>query len=317
MRGAMMLSHHIMVLPPAAKRLQIAVALTALILVGEVVTGVLANSLALLSDAGHVLMDLFALALSWIAIRQAARASTGRMTFGYHRIGILVALINAITVAAVAVFIFYEAARRLQEPPEVEGGLMLAMAFVGGLVNLVVASSLHGESQTSLNVRSAFLHVLGDLLGSVGVLVAAVAILAFGLNWVDAAVSVFIGVIILIGAAQILREGIGIFLEASPSHIDVEELVREMEAVPGVNGVHDLHVWSITPTIHALSCHLLVDDQSIGQGCELLEGVNDLLTTRFAIGHSTIQLETVECDPQALHCYLTPQGVSSEEPHHH
>ena len=300
---------HVLTIPPAAKRLQIAMILTAVILVAEVTTGFLANSLALLSDAGHVLMDLFALGLSWIAIRQAARASTGRMTYGFHRIGILVAVVNAATVAVLAILIFIDAGRRLQETPHVHGPLLLAMAIVGGLVNLVVAAALHGESGHSLNVRSAFLHVLGDLLGSVGVLVAAIAIITANIVWVDAAVSIFIGLIILVGAARILQEAIVIFLEATPAHIDIDELVRGMEAVPGVKGVHDLHVWSITPSIHALSCHLLVEDRSISQGCALLEGVNDLLSTRFAIGHSTIQLETDECDPNALHCYLSPEGV--------
>ena len=165
-------------------------------------------------------------------------------------------------------------------------------------------------------MRSAFLHVLGDLLGSVGVLVAAIAIITANIVWVDAAVSIFIGLIILVGAARILQEAIVIFLEATPAHIDIDELVRGMEAVPGVKGVHDLHVWSITPSIHALSCHLLVEDRSISQGCALLEGVNDLLSTRFAIGHSTIQLETDECDPNALHCYLSPEGVSQSGHQH-
>ncbi len=304
---------HILIVPPAAKKLQIALFLTAFILVAEVVTGFLANSLALLADAGHVLMDLFALGLSWVAVRQSARAASGRMTYGYHRLGILVAAINAVAVIVVAFIIFNAAARRLQETPEVRGSLLLAMALVGGLVNLVVAWVLHQESRHSLNVRSAFLHVLGDLLGSLGVLVAAAAIVVAGWVWMDAAVSVLIGVIILIGAVLILREAIHIFLEASPAHIDMDELVREMSGLPGVMGIHDLHVWSITPSIHALSCHLLVENQSISEGCLLLERVNGLLSDRFDIGHSTIQLETDECDPNALHCTLSPNGMS--EPH--
>ena len=313
MRGAVMHPEHVLTIPPAARRLQLAILLTAVILVAEVVTGFLANSLALLSDAGHVLTDLFALALSWIAVRQSARASTGRMTYGFHRVGILVAVVNAATVAVVAVLIFIDAGRRLQETPEIKGNLLLAMAVAGGLVNLVVAGVLHSEISRSLNVRSAFLHVVGDLLGSIGVLVAAIAVLAGNLVWVDAAVSIFIGLIILVGAARILREAIRIFLEATPAHIDVDELVSEMAAIPGVLGVHDLHVWSITPSIHALSCHLLVEDRSISQGCALLEGINELLSDRFSIGHSTIQMESEECDPNALHCHLSPQGMNSAD----
>jgi cobalt-zinc-cadmium efflux system protein len=300
---------HVLIIPPAVRRLQLAMLLTAAILVAEVATGFLANSLALLSDAGHVLTDLFALGLSWIAVRQAARASTGRMTYGFHRVGILVAVINAVTVAVVAVLIFIEAGRRLTETPQIQGNLLLAMAVVGGLVNLVVAGVLHRESSRSLNVRSAFLHVVGDLLGSVGVLVAAIAVLVGNAVWVDAAVSIFIGLIIIVGAARILREAIIIFLEAVPPHIDVDELVTEMAALPGVLGVHDLHVWSITPSIHALSCHLLVEDRNISQGCLLLENINELLSDRFSIGHSTIQMETEACDPNALHCYLSPNGA--------
>jgi len=310
MRGAVMHPEHILVVPPAARKLQTALFLTALILVAEVVTGFLANSLALLSDAGHVLMDLFALGLSWVAVHQSSRAASGRMTYGYHRIGILVAVINAVAVVVVALLIFVEAARRLQETPEVRGNILLAMALVGGLVNLVVAWVLHEESRGSLNVRSAFLHVLGDLLGSLGVLVAAVAIVVAGWLWMDAAVSVLIGVIILVGAVRILREAIHIFLEASPAHIDMDELVAEIVALPGVEGIHDLHVWSITPSIHALSCHLLVENQTISQGCLLLERVNELLADRFAIGHSTIQMETDVCDPNALHCTLSPNGMA-------
>ncbi len=316
MRGAVMHPEHILRIPPAARRLQIAMLLTAVILVAEVTTGFVANSLALLSDAGHVLTDLFALGLSFVAVRQAARASTGRMTYGYHRIGILVAVLNAIIVAVVAILIFIDAGRRLQETPQIKGGLLLAMAVVGGLVNLGVAAILREESARSLNVRSAFLHVVGDLLGSVGVLIAAIAVLTAGLVWVDAAVSVFIGLIILVGAARILREAIGVFLEASPPHIDIDELVLEMKALPGVKGIHDLHVWSITPTIHALSCHLLVEDRTISQGCAMLEGINELLSTRFAIAHSTVQMETEACDPNALHCYLAPEGLLGGDHEH-
>ena len=313
MRGAVMHPEHLLIVPPAAKKLQIALFLTVIILVAEVVTGLLANSLALLSDAGHVLADLFALGLSWIAVHQSGRAASGRMTFGYHRVGILVAVVNAVAVVAVAVVIFIEAAGRLGEPPEVKGTLLLAMGLAGGLVNLVVAWVLHEESRHSLNVRSAFLHVLGDLLGSVGVLVAAVAVVAAGWLWMDPVVSIVIGVIILVGAVGIIREAASIFLEASPAHIDIDEMVREMGRVPGVRGMHDLHVWSITPSIHALSCHLLVEDQTIAQACVLLERVNELLSDRFAIGHSTIQMETDVCDPNALHCTLSPNGMA--EPH--
>jgi cobalt-zinc-cadmium efflux system protein len=315
MRGAVMHPEHVLTVPPAARRLQIAILLTLVILVAEVVTGITSNSLALLSDAGHNLTDIFAFALSLLAVRQATRAATGRMTYGFHRVGILVAVVNAMTVAVVAVLIFVDAARRLTETPHIDGDLLLAMAVAGGFVNLTVAGVLHSEAASSLNMRSAFLHVMGDVLGSISVLVAAIAVILANAVWVDAVMSVVIALIILVGAARIIREAISIFLEATPAHIDVDELVAEMAAIPGVLGVHDLHVWSITPSIHALSCHLLVEDGTISQGCARLEVVNELLSSRFAIGHSTIQMETEACDPNALHCYLSPEGVTGEHAH--
>jgi cobalt-zinc-cadmium efflux system protein len=315
MRGAVMHPEHVLTVPPAARRLQIAILLTLVILVAEVVTGITSNSLALLSDAGHNLTDIFAFALSLLAVRQATRAATGRMTYGFHRVGILVAVVNAMTVAVVAVLIFVDAARRLTETPHIDGDLLLAMAVAGGFVNLTVAGVLHSEAASSLNMRSAFLHVMGDVLGSISVLVAAIAVILANAVWVDAVMSVVIALIILVGAARIIREAISIFLEATPAHIDVDELVAEMAAIPGVLGVHDLHVWSITPSIHALSCHLLVEDGTISQGCARLEVVNELLSRRFAIGHSTIQMETEACDPNALHCYLSPEGVTGEHAH--
>lgn len=288
----------------AGQRLRLAVLLTCIILVGELLGGYFANSLALLADAGHVFTDLFALSLSLFAVRQMQRPSDHRMTFGYHRVGIIVALINALTLVAITGAIFWGAANRFRDVPEVEGDLTLGVATVGLLVNGVVMSLLWRHQRASLNLRSAFLHVAGDFLGSVAVIVSAVVILATAWFWVDPVASVIIGVIIAVGAWRIIREGVAILMEAAPAELDVEEVATALAGVPGVKGVHDLHVWSIAPGLRALSCHVRMDDQPISQGDRVLMRVNELLSSRFSIAHSTIQMETLECDPNALFCPL-------------
>ncbi len=288
----------------AGRRLRVAVLLTCAILVAEALGGYFANSLALLADAGHIFTDLFALGLSLFAVRQMQRPSDHRMTFGYHRVGILVALINALALVAITGAIFWGAANRFRDPPEVEGGLTLGVATIGLLVNAVVMGLLWQHRRTSLNVRSAFLHVAGDFLGSAAVIVSAGVILATAWFWVDPLVSVIIGVIIAVGAWRIIREGVSILMEAAPAELNVEEVAMALAAVPGVKDVHHLHVWSIAPGVRALSCHVRMEDQPISQGDRVLMRVNELLSSRFSITHSTIQMETLECDPNALFCSL-------------
>jgi cobalt-zinc-cadmium efflux system protein len=288
----------------AGQRLRLAVLLTCAILVGELVGGYFANSLALLADAGHIFTDLFALSLSLFAVRQMQRPSDHRMTFGYHRVGILVALINALTLVAITGVIFWGAANRFRDVPEVEGALTLGVGSIGLLVNGLVMGLLWRHQHTSLNVRSAFLHVAGDFLGSVAVIVSAAVILATAWYWVDPIVSVIIGLIIAFGAWRIIREGVAILMEAAPAELNVEEVAMALAAVPGVKDVHDLHVWSIAPGLHALSCHVRMDDQPISQGDRVLMRVNEVLSSRFSIAHSAIQMETLECDPNALYCCL-------------
>lgn len=301
-----------------SNRLRFAVILTALILLGELAGGYLANSLALLSDAGHVFTDLLALLLSWVGVRQATRPASQRMTFGYHRIGILIAITNALTLIAIALFIFYEAYRRLQAPPEVESVLMLTVAFLGLLGNLCIAFLLRPWQQENLNVRSAFLHVAGDTLASVGVILGGAIIFFSGWFWVDPALSVLIGLIIAFGSWQIIREGLAIFLEASPPHLDFSELVRAMMGIPGIKDVHDLHVWSISHGMHALSCHILIEDLPISQSSDILARLNEVLSRRFRIEHSTVQFECEGCDYNGLYCTFSAQdgisGPSREAP---
>lgn len=291
-------------LAEAGQRLRWAVLLTSLILAAEVVGGVFANSLALLSDAGHLFTDLVALGLSLFAVRLVQRPSDRRMTFGYHRVGILVALFNAVTLIGITGAIFVSAALRFRDPPEVEGGLTLAVAAVGLAANGVVMGLLWSRQRANLTVHSAFLHVIGDALGSLAVIVGGAVILATSWFWFDPAISVFIGLIIALGAWRILREGLSVLVEAAPAGLNVAELAAALTRVPGVCDVHDLHVWSIAPGIRALSCHVRMDDRPISEGDRILGRVNELLAARFAIAHSTIQMETTECEPNAFGCCL-------------
>ncbi len=295
-------------------KLAFSVLFTGSILVAELVGGYLANSLALLSDAGHVFVDVLALLLSWFALRQTERPASHKMTFGYHRIGILAALVNSVSLVVISGVIFHEAYGRLGEPPPVRSGLMLSVAALGFIANVVVVLMLRREQRQNLNIRSAFLHVLGDALSSLGVMGGGAVILLSGWFWVDPAISVAIGLVIVFNSLQVIREALSIFLEASPSHLDMEQMVQAMMGVPGVKDVHDLHVWTIAPRIHALSCHVLVDDLSISQGADIVGRLNELLGTRYGIGHSTVQLECVGCDPNSLYCSLTPNG---EDVHSH
>ena len=283
--------------------------LTGIVLVAEVVGGLLSNSLALLSDAGHVFADLIALSLSWYGVKQAQRPASGRMTFGYHRVGILIAIVNAISIFAIAVVIFYEAYRRLQLTPEVNSLLMLSVAIVGLGANAFVVFWLRREQESNLNVRSAFWHALGDALASIGVIIGGIVILFTGWFWVDPIVSVFIGLIIGMAGWRILKEGLRVLLEATPLHVDIAEMVKVLEQVPGVKNVHDLHVWSITPELHAMSCHVLIDDLSTTQAASIREKIEDVLWQRFRIKHTTLQMECQQCSPNDVFCTLNSEAV--------
>ena len=296
-------------------RLATAIALSSAILVAELVAGFLANSLALLSDAAHVFTDVVALSLSWFGIRQASRAANSRMTFGYHRIGILVAMFNAGLIALIAVVILYESYQRFRDPQDVDAVLMFSIASVGLLANLIVVFWLRRQARHSLNIRSAFVHAGGDALASVGVIAGGLIIHFTGALWFDPLVSVVIALIILVAAYAIAREAVGVMIEASPRHLDMNDLVHTISNTPGVHNVHDLHVWSLTPQIHALSCHLVVADAAISQQSVLLNRLQDLLLRRYNICHTTVQLECPGCDNHALYCDIGPNrtGDSGNE----
>ena len=280
------------------KRLMIVLGLVVSYMVAEVIGGILTNSLALLADAGHMLSDAGALALSLFAMSIAQRPSTTERTFGYYRTEILAALVNGATLVAIAVFIFVEAWERFREPREVQGALMMGIAVGGLLINLVGLRILRAGSGESLNVRGAWLHVLSDALGSVGAILGGAAIWAFGWAWADPLVSVAIGLLVIVSSWSLLRETVSVLMESAPGNIDVDAVRAEMLAVPGVASVHDLHVWSITSGMVALAAHAQVDAQ---KGNEVLAMLRDRLHERFGIDHVTIQLETEGMREGATH----------------
>ncbi len=299
-------------------RLGLAVLITATTLAVEVWGGLQSNSLALLSDAGHVLSDLLALGLSWYGVRQTMRPANYRMTYGYHRVSIFVAFLNAATLIGIGLLVLAEAYRRLSDPHPVHGGLMLGVAVAGLALNLSVIFLLKAHLG-DLAVRSAFLHVLGDVLGSLAAIAGGGVILFTQWQWVDSAAGVIIAAIIIYGSLRILQESVHVLLDATPGGLDITAVLQDMHAVPGVLGVHHLHIWGITPDIRALSCHISVEDTSVSEAAGVLARLNAMLDDRFRIGHSTIQLEYVDCDANELYCNLGPDegNIVVRRPHSH
>lgn len=292
----------------ARKTLRLAFFLTLLILVAEVTGGLFANSLALLSDAGHVLTDIFALGLAWFATAQAERPANARNTFGYHRVGILAALVNALTLVLITFWILWEALQRFQHPEPVQPLAMFLAASVGIVVNLFIGFGLQKEKE-NLNVRAAALHVFGDIGASAAVIVAGIIILLTGWNAADPILSVGIAALIAFGAWRILRETTDILLEAVPKDINLSTLVRDMMRVRGVLDVHDLHVWCITSGMYALSCHAQIDDLPPSQSAPVLSSLERMLQDKYRIGHTTIQFESHAhkgycCAEDGLYCQM-------------
>lgn len=272
-----------------SKRLAVVLVLVATYMVAEVVGGLLTNSLALLADAGHMLSDAAALALSLFAIWIAQKPATSTRTYGYYRTEILAALINGATLVAISFYVFYEAYERIGEPPEVQGALMMGIALGGLGINLVGLWILNAGKGESLNVRGAWLHVLTDALGSVGAVAAGGLIWAFGWNWADPVASVLIGILVLYSSWALLKETVAVLMEGAPGHIDVDEVRETIKGVPGVSAVHDLHIWTVTSGMVAMSGHVVVEGGHYGQA--ILKEIRKPLQDRFGIDHATIQLE--------------------------
>ncbi|MBB6451852.1 cobalt-zinc-cadmium efflux system protein [Salirhabdus euzebyi] len=262
----------------------------------EVIGGIMTNSLALLSDAGHMLSDAAALGLSLFAFKIGEKTANHSKTYGYKRFEILAAFINGITLLAISLYIFWEAYHRFFEPPNVSGS-MIIIAFVGLIVNIVVAWILmRGDTSDNLNMRSAFLHVLGDLLGSVGAIVAGLLIIFFGWNIADPIASVFVAFLILISGWRVTKDSIHVLMEGKPAHIDIKKIENNLLAIAGVKGIHDLHVWAITSNFPTLTCHVTVEENVDRD--QILKQASKILHDNFELTHTTIQ---VEGEKSALH----------------
>ena len=270
--------------------------LTGIYLLVEVVGGLLTNSVALLSDAGHMLTDVASLALALLATWFATREATPQKTYGYYRLEIIAALLNGVTLLALSAWIIFEAIGRIQHPPVVQGIGMLIVAVGGLVVNLIGASWLHHGHEHSLNVRAAFYHLIGDLLGSVGAVIAGILILTVHWYLADPVLAIVIAVLIIISAIGLVREAVDVLLEATPAHISLDEVRAALADMQTVQRVHDLHVWTITSGMYALSCHVTVDPPAFS--ADTLQNIRHLIHIRFGIAHQTIQLET----PNMLLC---------------
>ncbi len=285
-------------------RLSLSLFLTLAFVVVEASAGYFANSLALLTDAAHNLTDVIALGLSWFAIRLTSQPANAQKTYGYHRAGILVALLNSTTLVLISIGIFYEAYHRFISPPEVKSSILIGVGLIAVVVNLVTALLVHRGSETDLNLRSAFVHLMGDVISTVGAVIAGVIIYFTNANWLDPFVSVLIGFLILYNAWGILRETIDILLESTPRDLDIKKMVSDITKVDGVLGVHDIHVWSLTQNLRTMSAHILTEDISVSAGAEVQGRINELVYHRYNISHATLQLECVDCDPNSLYCRI-------------
>lgn len=267
-----------------------ALVLTATIALAEAVGGWLTNSLALMSDAGHMLTDVSALALSLVALWFAGKPADVKKTYGYYRMEILSALLNGVLLLGITVVILYEAWERVRSPAKVDLGPMAIVASVGLVANLAALAFLHRSH--SMNVRGAFLHVLGDTLSSVGVLLGAGIMAYTGWYVVDPIISVVISVVIVVGAVRLVRDAVDVLMEAVPAHVDLAQIKELMLRAQGVTAVHDLHVWTISSGVYALSAHLVVQDPMVCNNDEILSAVKHDLFDRFGIDHTTIQIES-------------------------
>ena len=282
----------------------------------EAAAGWYANSLALLTDAAHNLTDALALGLTWYAHRLADRPANADKTFGYHRAGILVALVNSTTLVLIAFGIFHEAWGRFFSSPPVASDVLMSVGTAAFLVNLLTAWMVSHGSEHDLNLHSAFLHLLGDVFSTVGAIAVGVGIWLTGKFWLDPAVSVLIGLLILWNAWTILRETLTILLESTPADIDMSQIVRDILSVKGVLGVHDLHVWSISRSLKMLSAHVVIEDISISQATVIQRNIRVAMHGNYGVAHCTLQMECEGCDPDTLYCNIA-SSTHSHPGHDH
>lgn len=293
--------------------LKISLGVTLAYIVLLVIAGVRAHSLALLAEAGHNLSDFLALLLSLVAVYLQSRPASATKTYGYHRAGVLAALVNSVSLVGVSFFIFYEAFQRIQHPQHVQASLMMWVAAAGVVMNGMIALLLY-RSGGDVNIRSALLHEVGDTLSTAAVIAGGWAILLTGDFWIDSALSFGIGVLILWSGFGIVRETLNILLEGTPRGVKLELVERIIRSVDGVNDVHDLHCWSIGSESRALSCHIAIADIPPSVSERILRDVKDQLHDHFHIDHTTIQFEHVQCE--VAHGCVLPVSESHEHHHH-
>jgi cobalt-zinc-cadmium efflux system protein len=294
------------------KRLFLTLSITLFILLAEVTGGLLSNSLALLSDAGHVLTDAFALGLSLIAARISKRPSDYRATYGYQRVGLLAAIINGAGLFSIAVFIFIESYHRFVSPTSIDVSVMMPVA-IGGLIGNVIMVFILQHGHHDLNIKSAWLHVLGDTLSSLGVIISGIIVYLTGWTYADPIAGILIGGIIISGGIRVVKEAAGIFLELVPKGFDVEDIARRIAELPEVIGIHDIHIWSLTHKRVSFSAHIWVHDQKLSELEPLRKKIEDLLS-ELKISHILLQFECAECESGGLYCQL---HTEDEEDFHH
>jgi len=285
-----------------------AVAMTIAFVVAEALAGWFGHSLALLSDAGHNLADAAALALSWYALRMATKPSHHGMTFGYHRVGVFAALVNAVSLVFIALVIGWEAVARIRAPEPASGALMIGVAAAAIVVNAAISIRLRGGARHDINVRSAYLHMIGDAVSAGGVVVAGVLVAVTHTTVADPIVSLLIAGLILYSSYDVLRESATVLLEGTPASIDMPGVIAAIKDVTGVLDVHDLHVWMVGPGVIACSCHIVVGEQSVREGQQVLRAVMHDIEHRFQITHTTIQVEVEGCDVTDMYC-TTPRAA--------
>lgn len=284
--------------------LKITLGVTTLIAALEVIGGILSGSLALLGDAAHMLVDILALVLALFAAQMARRPITPERTYGYHRIEILAALANGSFLVAVSIYIFFSAYERIFAPPEIDVPLMLIIATAGLLANVTGVIVLGRTSRRSLNVKAAFWHILGDAMSSVGVILAGIIIAVTGNPIADPVIAIIIGLIILWGAGRVVFQSVDILMEKVPSSIKTGKVINSIKNIEGVKDIHDIHIWTITSGINALSAHLMINDQAVSLTSRIIDSVTRMLAEDYDIRHTTLQLECEHC-PSSCVCDLT------------
>ncbi len=293
-----------------SKNLKFALFITGFFLLIELVGGLLTKSLALLADAGHMLVDFFSLLTSFFALSLALKPATKERTFGLYRLEILAALFNGITLAVICVFIFREAYFRILNPPTINEKGMLLVAFLGLIANGAAIYFLrHGET---LNLRSALFHVLGDTLSSLAIITGGILIYFTGYHLIDPLLSLIIALIIFFSAYRVTVEAVNILIEATPKNIEVDKLVSRLKEIPGVLDLHDLHIWTISSGLHALSAHLLLSDQLISKADQIIKEVEKVLFSEFGVTHTTLQIECQTCQNNRILCQFNRQSNNSQ-----